>query len=291
MPIVINQAYLTNSDPLQNRTQTVSPDFMNHIGDQRDVSFTSSDDDWEYVSSNSDGTTNTDETKESNSTPRSESKEDMEEECSLMHRCDSTPAFSSFSSIGSIHTFEGDDGSYVLECDSSIDVLSISTNNHDTVLLSHKETNGTMKKIPSFKDMVASNIQQLEDQEREKKTKEKALEDRKRLEAVQRRKKIKPRLVVSPIKRCARSTGDLRSLVIHEEEEGHSGGLGSMAVHEEEEILGASDAMEYYNRKSHGSKGRANGKKIRPDEAKRKEMIIHKKNAQRKAQGAGKKKK
>lgn len=291
MPIVINQAYLTNSDPLQNRTQTVSPDFMNHIEDQRDVSFTSSDDDWEYVSSNSDGTTNTDETKESNSTPRSESKEDMEEECSLMHRCDSTPAFSSFSSIGSIHTFEGDDGSYVLECDSSIDVLSISTNNHDTVLLSHKETNGTMKKIPSFKDMVASNIQQLEDQEREKKTKEKALEDRRRLEAVQRRKKIKPRLVVSPIKRCARSTGDLRSLVIHEEEEGHSGGLGSMAVHEEEEILGASDAMEYYNRKSHGSKGRANGKKIRPDEAKRKEMIIHKKNAQRKAQGAGKKKK
>lgn len=85
------------------------------------------------------------------------------------------------------------------------------------------------------------------------------------------RRKIKTRFVVTPIKRCAKSTGDLLSLAANYEDEDEDGG----------EVMGATDAMEYYNRKSHGAHGRANGQKIRPDEAKRKEMIVHKKNLQR----------
>lgn len=81
--------------------------------------------------------------------------------------------------------------------------------------------------------------------------------------------KVKSRYVVTPIKRCAKSTGDLLSLV----------------ENEDEEAMGESDAMEYYNRKAHGAHGRSNGMKIRPDEAKRKEMIVEKKNMQRQRQG------
>ena len=84
------------------------------------------------------------------------------------------------------------------------------------------------------------------------------------------RRKIKTRFVVTPIKRCTKSTGDLLSLAANYEDEDEDG-----------EVMGATDAMEYYNRKSHGAHGRANGAKIRPDEAKRKEMIVHKKNLQR----------
>jgi len=93
-------------------------------------------------------------------------------------------------------------------------------------------------------------------------------------------KKVKSRyVVVKPIKRCAKSTGDLLSLAEQEEEELHGGGGGGGAP------MGETDAMDYYHRKSHGAKGRENGLKLRPDEAKRKEMIVNKKNAQRQQQG------
>lgn len=91
------------------------------------------------------------------------------------------------------------------------------------------------------------------------------------------RNKIKSRYVVTAIKRCAKSTGDLRALAAMQAEnelddDDHGGGGGDM---------GATDAMEYYNRKSHGAHGRSNGMKQRPDEAKRKQMIVQKKNLQR----------
>jgi hypothetical protein len=73
---------------------------------------------------------------------------------------------------------------------------------------------------------------------------------------------------VTPIKRCSRSTGDLQALA------------------EEEEVLGETDAMEYYSRKSMGASGRVNGLKERPDEAKRKEIIMYKKDLQRQTQSA-----
>jgi len=84
------------------------------------------------------------------------------------------------------------------------------------------------------------------------------------------RKIMKSRYVVKPITRCAKSANDLLSLTngVNDEED-------------QEEILGATDAQEYYNRKSHGAHGRNNGLKIRPDEAKRKSMIVAKKEQQR----------
>lgn len=83
------------------------------------------------------------------------------------------------------------------------------------------------------------------------------------------RKKIRPRFVVTPIRRSVKSTGDLQSLVIQEEDE--------------EDVLGDTDAMEFYHRKAQGVKGRANGMKLRPDEAKRKQMTMYKKDLQRQA--------
>lgn len=82
-------------------------------------------------------------------------------------------------------------------------------------------------------------------------------------------KKVKPKFIVqevAPMKH-AKSTGDLLQLV------------------EEEEILGDSDAHEYYSRKAQGSLGRRNGRKQRPDEKKRLQMTMNKKNLQRARQG------
>lgn len=80
------------------------------------------------------------------------------------------------------------------------------------------------------------------------------------------RSRVKPRFIVKkPMKRCIKSTGDLTSLVIQEEEE----------------IIGASDASEFYHRKALGVQTRKNGLKLRPDEAKRKQMIINKKSLQK----------
>lgn len=253
----------------------------------------SDEDDWEYVSSNVSKDTN--DTEEFNEAK--EEVEEEEEEHSHIHRCESTPAFSSFSSLGSIQVSD-DDLSYVVDCASSVDDQSILTTHDDTVLLSHKprntntNTNTSIKKVPSFKDMIMMNRQKIEDEEKKKAEERNNSEEQRRKDAMLRRKNNRVRIIVTPIKRCAKSTGDLRSMVIHEEEEGYGGGGGGGAIiHEEEEVLGESDAMEYYNRKSYGSKGRSNGRKIRPDEAKRKEMIIHKKDAQRRAQGLVKGKK
>jgi hypothetical protein len=276
----------------------------------------SDEDDWEYVSSNASSSSSKDDTTTNDTTHglaafHNETKEEVEEEVveleheehSHIHRCESTPAFSSFSSLGSIQVVSDDDDdlSYVVDCASSVDDQSILTTHDDTVLLSHKpnitntntNTNTSIKKVPSFKDMIMMNKQKIEDEEKKKEEERNNSEEQRRKDAMLRRKNNRVRIIVTPIKRCAKSTGDLRSLVIHEEEEGYGGGGGGggAVIHEEEEVLGESDAMEYYNRKSYGSKGRSNGRKIRPDEAKRKEIIIHKKNAQRRAQGLAKGKK
>jgi hypothetical protein len=81
------------------------------------------------------------------------------------------------------------------------------------------------------------------------------------------RPRVKPRFVVKkPMKRCIKSTGDLKSLVIQEDET-----VGAVA----------SDAMEFYHRKALGAQSRNNGLKLRPDELKRKQIIMHKKGLQR----------
>lgn len=118
-------------------------------------------------------------------------------------------------------------------------------------------SSATYKRIPSFRDAILVRTEPSNEQ------KEPGVES-----SASRPKKIKPKIVVTPIKRCAKSTGDLRSLVIHEE------------------VLGESDAMEYYHRKAHGASGRVNTLKLRPDEAKRKQFTLQKKKMQREQQMA-----
>jgi hypothetical protein len=84
-----------------------------------------------------------------------------------------------------------------------------------------------------------------------------------------KRYKIKPKFVVAPIRRCTKSTGDLQSL-----------------AQVSDEVLGEQDAVEYYAQKSAGHRGRQNGQKLRPDEAKRREIILNKKDLQRQGQSS-----
>lgn len=78
-------------------------------------------------------------------------------------------------------------------------------------------------------------------------------------------RKYQPRFVVVPsptrIRRCSLSTGDLPSLVLHEQE--------------------GEDANEFYQQKSMGLSSYSVGRKQRPDEAKRRTLIIQKKERQR----------
>lgn len=185
-----------------------------------------------------------------------------------LHRCMSTPEFSHI---------PDDDDSYVMDCTSSIDAFSLD----DTVLLTQKPAG--MKKVPSFKDIIMLNAKEKEMEEEKNRIAIEQQQQQMREEALKRRKNSKPKIVIKPIQRCAKSTGDLRSFVIHEEDEYGGGGGGGGGLMEEE-VLGDTDAMEFYNRKSKGSQSRSNGRKIRPDEAKRLEITLYKKEAQRKAQ-------
>ena len=76
------------------------------------------------------------------------------------------------------------------------------------------------------------------------------------------RRVFKPKFVVKPIRRCSKSTGDLQSL--------HK-------IAEEEDVLGETDAMDFYHRKAAGARNRTSGLKMRPDEMKRKEITLYKK--------------
>mmetsp|Transcript_9809 Transcript_9809/g.14431 ORF Transcript_9809/g.14431 Transcript_9809/m.14431 type:complete len:220 (+) Transcript_9809:200-859(+) len=115
--------------------------------------------------------------------------------------------------------------------------------------------------VPSFREMLLTKAIKEEKEEEEDIFKE----------SPKPKVKTKPTFVVTPIRRCSMSSPNLRALSSFEE--------GS------EEVLGDTDAMEYYNRKASGYNGRKNGLKVRPDEAKRLDMILQKKDMQRKAQG------
>jgi hypothetical protein len=81
----------------------------------------------------------------------------------------------------------------------------------------------------------------------------------------QQQRKFKTKFIVKPITRSAKSAPNLQAL-------------------EEEEVLGDTDAHEYYTRKSMGYSGRQNGLKVRPDEAKRLQMTMQKKQMQQQSQ-------
>lgn len=91
-----------------------------------------------------------------------------------------------------------------------------------------------------------------------------------------RRQRIQPRFVIKPtiIRRCSKSTGDLLAMAKIQEND------------DDDEFFDDDVLYDcHYNNKAHGARGRMNGRKLRPDEAKRKEMIIHKKNIQRAGRG------
>lgn len=130
--------------------------------------------------------------------------------------------------------------------------ITVETTDSSAVLVSKKTT--------SFRDAILSPSKEPVDEKKEPETNP---------AAAPRPKKVKPKFVVTPIKRCSKSTGDLRSLVINEDE-----------------VLGESDAMDYYHRKAMGASGRVNSLKTRPDEAKRKSITMYKKQVQRQQQAA-----
>lgn len=66
------------------------------------------------------------------------------------------------------------------------------------------------------------------------------------------------------IRRCSQSSPNLLGL-----------------IHEDHEVMGDTDAMDFYHRKAKGAQGRASGLKLRPDEAKRKQYSVNKRNLQR----------
>mmetsp|Transcript_129 Transcript_129/g.179 ORF Transcript_129/g.179 Transcript_129/m.179 type:complete len:488 (+) Transcript_129:308-1771(+) len=70
---------------------------------------------------------------------------------------------------------------------------------------------------------------------------------------------------------------------------GDGGGGGGGGGGGDGDVLGDTDAMDFYHRKDKGSKGTSNKKKLRPDEAKRKDIIMHKKDLQRKKQAESQK--
>lgn len=79
------------------------------------------------------------------------------------------------------------------------------------------------------------------------------------------RNRIQPKFLVVTPKRCSKSTGDLQKLLCEEYDE------------------------EYYDLKSMGSTSYHNSQKLRPDEAKRRQHIINKKQHQRQKQEQGSK--
>lgn len=145
------------------------------------------------------------------------------------------------------------------------------------------------KRTPSFKDAILLNAAEVR---KEEALAEEAAE--RELNERQRQRRQKPqrrrRIIVSTIKRCSKSAGDLGSLVSIRETGGGGGDVGCGGMNGttigEDEVMGETDASDYYHRKNVGRTSRKNGLKLRPDEAKRRDGIVAKKNVQRQAQMA-----
>ena len=157
---------------------------------------------------------------------------------------------------------------------------------------------------PSFRDMILLNADKTaaEAEAAERHRAETAALLKKEREEHRRARLggLRSRLVVeatAPIRRCAKSTGNLRALdhiqEHHDDEEedccggggGGGGGFGGGPISENDhDVLGDTDAADFYHRKNKGAQNRVAGEKIRPDELKRKEISQYKRDAQRKAQ-------
>ena len=177
------------------------------------------------------------------------------------------------------------------------------------------------KSAPSFKDILAKNADKPMSWGSDKQKTEAMLRDSHRRHHL--RVRTKPKFIVADdvkgpgMMKHAHSTGDLTKMMEMSEQERQRGGRGKMkqqfsALIEEDdegdfvigrgsgngtggggggdmsasEVLGDTDAMDYYHRKDKGSQSTHNKKKERPDEAKRKEISMYKKELQREKQQA-----
>lgn len=241
---------------------------------------TTDNDEWEFVSEDSSSTS-------SNGNNDDGRIESLAMNPKILHHCASTPDLNQYKSYDP--KAEDEEESFD-HCSMGVDAQSVvSESSH--VLVSHTEKPLT-RRVPSFKDAILLNAQETKREEADASKRREHAQMMLRKEALAKRSK--PRLVVKSVakitQRNSKSTGDLNCLLhsyntIHEDEdECHGGGGGFAAVQEDEEIMGDTDAQDFYAQKSKGGSSRANSKKIRPDEAKRLDIILHKKEEQRRQQ-------
>eukprot|EP00535_Pseudo-nitzschia_heimii_P006572 CAMPEP_0197177088 /NCGR_PEP_ID=MMETSP1423-20130617/2813_1 /TAXON_ID=476441 /ORGANISM="Pseudo-nitzschia heimii, Strain UNC1101" /LENGTH=259 /DNA_ID=CAMNT_0042626579 /DNA_START=254 /DNA_END=1033 /DNA_ORIENTATION=- len=141
-----------------------------------------------------------------------------------------------------------------------------------SVILSQSSWSGTLK--ISFRDAIMKEKdEEVEGQDTTGKGEEGKVQQPKIV-------RKKPTFVVKPIRRFS-STGDLQSLA-RIVENGDS--QGDNDPYNKDLVVGDTDAELYYSRKAQGKLGRKNGRKIRPDEAKRLQITMDKKDAQRQRQ-------
>jgi len=180
----------------------------------------------------------------------------------MLHHCSSSPDFRKYYQLQTHEETDEscneDEDSHVLVDDHESTTSSFTmVSNPATAVTTSSTENPTPRRVPSFRDAL---LLQQEEEQKEQETPP----------PQEKPKRVKPKMkfVVKPISRRVHSAGDLQ-------------GLGAIHENDDEDILGDSDAMDFYHRKSKGACGRSSGMRLRPDEAKRKDMIIHKKNAQR----------
>jgi hypothetical protein len=190
---------------------------------------------------------------------------------SLRHSL-SSPIFGSVREIDIDEDSSGDGDDFFL--DDSFDVVS-----RPGSVLSAWTTSSPAKL--SFRDAILSKSVSSEDIS---KTEDDSATGPQQL---RRKGNMQPKFVVTSLRRNVHSTGDLPSLGRICEERS-KGSHQKSDIQSDDDLYpgsGASplscDTMEFYNRKILGAQSRKNGLKLRPDEAKRKQMIMYKKSLQK----------
>lgn len=213
-----------------------------------------------------------------------------------IHRCKSLPTFSVRNTDSSPHKEDdNDDGDEFSDIDSSFGVQSLQTEeipsmaslsskeaSDDWSMISSTHQSGNLKKIPSFKDMLLKNSVGGDATNKQHQARIE-LQEKLKNAAGLGRKTITPTFIVSNdkvypnrLKRCGFSTGDLQSASAAypaEIRQSSSQETTKSMIPEEEEILGETDAQEFYHQKSMGKSSHIKGLKLRPDEAKEKNIV------------------
>ena len=274
------------------------------------------DDDWDFI----------DDPDDDEALAEAKMKARVQFDPKILYRCASTPDFGNY---------DGEPSAHQAAVDADLEDASANANPSQDASASEESENTTAEqppasnpaappaaaaappstsawggggRRPSFRDMILLNADKTaaEAEAAERHRAETAALLKKEREEHRRARLggLRSRLVVeatAPIRRCAKSTGNLRALdhiqEHHDEEEeeedcyggggggGGGGGFGGGPISENDHgVLGDTDAADFYHRKNKGAQNRVAGEKIRPDELKRKEISQYKRDAQRRAQ-------